>query len=312
MPVIDTLSLTTSDAYWSERHAPAMGSVAHVIVGDAPDGVVDWGMQELERLEQCWSRFRTDSELTRLNARAGAWTDVSSSLLLALTCASDLHQATDGRFDPTILDALENLGYDQTFALIAPHSDAEAQTMAVPGFARVEIDEDASRVRIPSDTRIDLGGVGKGLAADLVARGLIDRGARTAIVGMGGDLRARGELAADGGWDVPVLDPLAEDRVAFRFPLTDGAIVTSTTRIRSWTRGSRRYNHLIDPATGDSTRTAVAAAVVAARDAWWAEGIAKSIVIAGAGAGAALAHTARVQAWIFLDDGRVLDIGART
>jgi thiamine biosynthesis lipoprotein len=126
---------------------------------------------------------------------------------------------------------------------------------------------------------------------------------------MGGDLRARGVPPADGGWDVPVLDPFDETNIAFRFPLVDGAIVTSTTRVRHWTRGGREFHHLLDPATGDSTRTGVAAVVVAAGDAWWAEGIAKSIIVGGADFGLGLVGAAHVRAWIYFDDGRVLEAG---
>jgi thiamine biosynthesis lipoprotein len=300
------------DAYWTERRVHAMGSDAHIVAGDAPAGVVDWAVAELERLEQCWSRFRPDSELTLLNATAGAWTGVGRDLLLALTCAADLHRATAGRFDPTILDALERAGYDRTFELVRDGLDADAPAAALrsaPGFAAVDIDTDNARVRIPAGTRIDLGGVGKGLAADLIARGLVDRGARTAIVGLGGDLRARGEAPPEGWWDIPVLDPFDETRVAFRFPLTQGAIVTSTTRIRRWTRGGREHHHLVDPTTGDSARTGIAAVVATARDAWWAEGIAKSIIVGGIDAGIDLAQASAVRAWLFLDDGRMLETG---
>jgi thiamine biosynthesis lipoprotein len=292
-----------------------MGSRAHIIAGDAPVGVVDWAITELERLEQCWSRFRPDSELSRLNANAGAWTDVSASMLLALTCAADLHRATGGRFDPTILDALERAGYDRTFESMTPDSESDLGAGAgvgartVPGFAQVVIDTPGSRVRLPHGARVDLGGVGKGLAADLVARGLVDRGALSALVGLGGDLRARGEPPPGGRWDIPVLDPFDDSRVAFRFPLVDGAIVTSTTRMRCWKRGGRNYHHLVDPVTGDSARTGVAAVVAAGRDAWWAEGIAKAVIIGGAVAGAQLVHDACVRAWLFLDDGRVIEAG---
>lgn len=316
-PVIDTVSIDTGDAYWSERRlARVMGSRAHIIAGDAPEGVVDWATTELERLEQCWSRFRPDSELSHLNANAGAWTDVGASMLLALTCAADLHRATSGRFDPTILDALERAGYDRTFESITTGCEshigagAEPHSRAVPGFARVDIDTARSRVRLPHGARVDLGGVGKGLAADLVARGLVDRGARSALVGLGGDLRARGEPPPDGWWDIPVLDPFDDSRVAFRFPLVDGAIVTSTTRMRCWRRDGRSYHHLVDPATGDSARTGVTAVVCAGRDAWWAEGIAKAVVIGGAAAGGHLVRDAGVRAWLFLDDGRVLEAGS--
>jgi thiamine biosynthesis lipoprotein len=305
--------LDAGDPYWSPRTARAMGSRAELVVGDAPSGVVDWALTELERLEQCWSRFRPDSELSRLNTAAcdGAWTDVSASMLLALTCALDLHYLTAGRFDPTVLDALERAGYDRTFELVPPELQGAFRAIPAPGFAPVEIDEERSRVRLPPGTRIDLGGVGKGLAADLVARGLVDRGARTALVSMGGDMRARGEPPPAGAWDIPVLDPFDETRVAFRYPLTAGAIVTSTTRIRSWTRGGRSYHHLIDPATGDSARGGLAAAVVAADEAWHAEGLAKAIIIGGADQGGRLADDTGVHAWLFHDDGRVVEHGDR-
>lgn len=317
-PPAPDLTLTgAGGAYWSERVLPAMGSEAHIICADTPAGVIEWAVTELERLEQCWSRFRADSELSRLNRGAGAWTDVSASMLLALSCAADLHRATAGRFDPTIIDALERSGYDRTFESVASETGAVARSSAkVPGFAPVEIDEERSRVRLPAGTRIDLGGVGKGLAADLVARGIVDRGARKALVGLGGDLRARGEpipRTGDGGqstWDIPVADPFDEGRVAFRIPLTDGALVTSTTRMRRWNRGGREYHHIVDPATGDSSRSGIAAVVAAARDAWWAEGIAKAIIVGGTDRGARLAVAARVHAWMFLNDGRVVEAGS--
>lgn len=300
--------------YWSRRVVRAMGCRAHVIAGDTPPGVVDWAVDELERLEQCWSRFRSRSELTQLNATAGTgnWVEVSASMLLALTCAADLHTATDARFDPTILDALERAGYDRTFEALTPDGPVDrvhpAAGLDHRGFGRIEIDAEESRVRVGAGARIDLGGVGKGLAADLVARGVVDRGAASVLVGLGGDLRARGEPPA-GTWNVPVLDPFDESRTAFHVPLADGALVSSSTRIRAWTRNGRRYHHLIDPATGDSARTGIAAVVTAARDAWWAEGIAKSIIIAGLDAGVRLARDADVQAWIFLDDGSTVPAG---
>jgi thiamine biosynthesis lipoprotein len=285
-----------------------MGSEVHIVAGDAPAGVLDWAIDELECLEQCWSRFRPDSELTRLNATPGVWTEVSNPMLLALTCAADLVTATRGRFDPTILDALERAGYDRTFELVTDHDD-EVDARRAPGFAHVELDPVASRVRLPAGTRLDLGGIGKGLAADLIARGLVDRGTRSALVGLGGDLRARGEPPED-GWTIPVENPLAAPRVAFEQRLRGGAIVTSTTRMRTWQRNGRRYHHLIDPATGDSARSGVAAVVARATDAWWAEGIAKAIVVAGPEAGAELARANQVHAWMFLDDDQVIDAGS--
>jgi thiamine biosynthesis lipoprotein len=309
--MIDVRSIAAvDDEYWTDRHLAAMGTQAQIIVGDAPPGVADWAVAELERLEQCWSRFRPTSELSGLNANAGAWTDVSPNMLLVLTCAADLHEVTSGRFDPTILDSLAASGYDRTFPDVPSESDDAASFAPAPGFGAVEIDVDGSRVRTPAGARVDLGGIGKGMAADLLARGLVDRGARTALVGLGGDLRARGEAPPGGAWHIPVEDPLDERATAFVWPLVDDAIVTSSVRVRAWTRAGRRHHHLIDPATGDAARTGVAAVVAAARDAWWAEGVAKSIVVAGLPEGRALARASGVRAWIYSDDGTVVDTAA--
>jgi len=309
-PGIDEPSVRRlADGYWTECRERAMGSTAHVLLGDAPEGVAAWALAEIERLEQCWSRFRRDSELAQLHERAGQWTEVSPPMLLALTCAADLHRATQGRFDPTILAALEHVGYDRSFEGVETDSarlgGGDACLPAV-GFDRVEIDIDSARVRIPAGMRIDLGGLGKGLAADLVSRGLIDRGARTALVSLGGDMRARGEPPG-GAWQIPVEHPAHQNRVAFVHALRDGALVTSTRRIRAWTRADREYHHIIDPRTGDSTRTQVVAVVAAAAESWWAEGIAKAMMIAGIDDGCALACTARVHAWMYVHDGRVIE-----
>ena len=232
-------------------------------------------------------------------------------MLLALTCAADLHRATRGLFDPTIRESLERAGYDRSFEGVEAGADrlnAREPGAAAPGLNCVEIDVDAARVRLPRGVRVDLGGLGKGLAADLVSRGLVDRGARTALVSLGGDMRARGD-APEGAWRIPVEDPLDESRLAFVYDLNDEALVSSTRRIRSWTRGERQYHHIIDPRTGDPASSPVVAVVAAAPDAWWAEGIAKAIMIGDLVDAPALAASARVRAWVFVDDGQVIEVG---
>jgi thiamine biosynthesis lipoprotein len=300
---------TAATGYWGEIRARGMGSEIHVVLGDAPPGLAKWARCEVERLEQCWSRFRRDSELGRLHDCAGTWTPVSASLLLAFTCASDLFRATSGLFDPTIRDALERAGYSRSFADL-PHAEDSCPPFvahAAPGFGCVDIDVERSCVRIPAGVKVDLGGVGKGLAADLIARGLVDRGARCALVSLGGDMRARGEHP-DGAWNVPVEDPRDEGRIAFRYPIANRALVTSTTLVRAWMHHGRQYHHLFDPFTGDASRSNVVAAVATARDAWWAEGIAKAMVIGGVAYARELVQRTDVTAWLFLDDGAVVAV----
>jgi thiamine biosynthesis lipoprotein len=293
--------------YWVERRLRAMGSDAHLVVGDTDDALVDWAVAELARLEQCWTRFRPDSELQRLNARAGRWTTVSPPMLAALTRAREAWFATGGAFDPTVLDALEAAGYDRSFERIVD-GDTRPPSPA-PGFGTVELDAGASAVRAAPGTHIDLGGIGKGLAADLVAQGLVERGARSALVGIGGDLRACGDAPEPDGWPVPVAHPHHEREVAFVHPLRAGGLVTSTTLVRRWSRGGQAMHHLIDPRTGTPARTSVVAVVAVAPTAWFAETVAKAIVVAGVDHANGLARRTGVRAWCFFDDGTVLTAG---
>lgn len=288
--------------YWSEVRFRAMGSTAHLIVGDAHEQLLDWAVAEIERLEQCWSRFRPDSELCALNARPGEWVRVSTDLLGALTRARRLWQQTAGSFDPTVLGALEALGYDRTFDAVADRCEGSVPgPVPAPGFGRVELDEDASAARLEPGVRIDLGGIGKGLAADLVADGLVLRGASSALVGLGGDIRAAGS-PPEGGWRVPVQDPFDAMVCWTESILHSEAIVTSTSLMRRWTRGARTVHHIVDPIDGAPTSTGIVAVVAQGAEAWWAEGLAKAAMVVGEEGAPSLLDGTNVQATLFRAD----------
>lgn len=288
--------------YWSERRFRAMGTTAHLIVGAAHEPLLEWAEAEVERLEQCWSRFRPDSELCRLAARPGEWVPVSTDLLAALARARQLWAHTAGAFDPTVLTALEALGYDCTFSAI-DHADERPlpRPAAARGFGAVELDVDRSAARIASGVRVDLGGLGKGLAADLVAEGLVQRGASSALVGLGGDIRTAGEVP-EGGWRVPVEDPFDDAEVWSEQVLGAEAVVTSTSLIRRWRRGGRPVHHIVDPVDGAPADSGVVAVVARGASAWWAEGLAKAAIVLGEAAAPALLAGTGVRATLFRSD----------
>lgn len=297
--------------YWIERRVPAMGSTATVTIGDGDAPLCDWAVDELARLEQSWSRFRPDSELTALNRRPDEWVPVSRWLLLAVSRACVLWRVTCGAFDPTVLDALEGAGYDRSFAALDRDDPRPARPPVPPrGCDGVEVDEERRAIRLEAGCRLDLGGIGKGLAADLVAQGLVDRGARSALVSLGGDIRVCGEVP-EPGWPIPVEDPLRPEQVAFEHVLRTGAIVTSTTLIRTWRRGGRSHHHIVDPRTGAPTEGDAAAVVATAPAAWFAEGVAKAAVVLGRERGADLLRRSGVHGWIFGADGSATTVVAQ-
>ena len=147
-----------------------MGSDAHVVV-HGPVELADLAVDLIEDLESRWSRFRDDSEVCELNRRAGEWVPVSPATITLVRRAIEGWALTGGRFDPTVLGDVVRAGYDRSFPDVA----ALATDRTLPasplgrGTAAIEIDDEAGAVRLPAGVGFDPGGLGKGLAADLVA-----------------------------------------------------------------------------------------------------------------------------------------------
>jgi thiamine biosynthesis lipoprotein len=261
-----------------------MGGTAHVVVlGRDPVALVRAARHRLGDLERRWSRFLNTSEVSRLNAAAGSPVAVSPETLQLIRHAVQAWRRTGGRFDPTVHAALVAYGYDRDFALVSA-TGASARPLPRPaaGCAGIVLDAPTSSVRLPVGVTIDPGGIGKGLAADLVTAELIAAGAIGAMVNVAGDLRIRGEAPSVEGWVVSVPHPLRPGRELLRVGLSRGAVATSSRLKRRWRAAGHPVHHIIDPTTGTPTENDVAAVTVFAAEAWWAEALTKSIAVAGA------------------------------
>lgn len=263
-----------------------MGSDASVTVvpspgtPDAGRALAASGAERLHLLEQRWSRFRASSEVSGLNRAAGEPRTTSRDTVRLVEALVRAWHATRGAFDPTLLATLVELGY------AASRDDAELRTSLAAAMRPtgqpdlILVDAEASSIQLPIGTTIDPGGLGKGLAADIVVEELLDAGALGALVEVGGDIRATGEPPDGGAWNVsitPVFPGDAPATVRFR----DGGIATSSSRIRTWTRRGRHLHHLIDPQTRQPTRSDVVAATVIAGTAAWAEAFTKVALVDG-------------------------------
>lgn len=298
------------------RTGRAMGTTVDIRAMGAPTSAFEWAVERLGQLEAAWSRFDRASELSLLNAAAGSGAVVvSADLLDVVDAALRLWRATDGYFDPTTHDALVALGYDETFERVrerascgGAHRHANGAGR-VPGATGVIVDHEQSTVLLPDGVHLDLGGVGKGRAADLLAAGMVERGAEGACVSVGGDIAVSG-AAPEGGWPVHVADALEPELDRWVLPVYRGAVVQSSCRVRSWGVGDQRRHHIVDPRTGMSAASGITAVVVLADEAWWAEGVAKAAIVAGAVEGAALLRRLARAGWLVRDDGAVIPVGA--
>jgi len=302
----------------------ALGSecLVRVVVADGdPSGpaLLDAAVAGLDDIEARWSRFRPDSELSVLNRHAGSPVFTSADTATVVAMAVEAWRATAGLFDPTVHDALVASGYDRTFdeldeaatapIPVPPGSPAPPGT-SVPGAAGIEVDERIGLVVLPVGCHLDLGGIGKGRAADLVFDRLIGAGALGACVDLGGDVRVGGRTPGAGDdWLIAVDDPFEPGRDLALLRLADGAVTTSSSAKRRWSAGSGTAHHLIDPATGRSARSGLVAVTVVAGAAAWGEVHAKAALIAGVGRGRELIEEAGMAALMIADDGTVTPAG---
>ena len=272
----------------------AMGTDIELLVdAENADAALDAAEQEFHRLEALLSRFIDDSELSRLN-RDGS-IDAGPDLLRVVTLALDARRYTGGRFDPTVHDAVVAAGYDRSFEHVPPDGERRAAPPA-PGAGRVLVD--GSRIQLEAGVRLDLGGIGKGYAAERAAELLATAG--PCLVNAGGDVATRG-----GSWPVGV----ETGGELLTLELSGAALATSGRDRRHWRRNGRELHHLIDPLTGEPAESDVLRVTVVADDAVAAEVRAKSLFLAGARRATAEADAAGVPAVVITDDGRTLLAG---
>ena len=286
---------------------PAMGTQVELLAVDAPSGALTAARRRLAQLEAHWSRFRPDSELSTLNRAAGRPVAVSPETLTLLALAVLGWQATGGRFDPTVLDALEAAGYDRSFDQLptARHSADGARPAPgpAPGLAGIRIDANAGTVTLPPGIHLDPGGIAKGYAADLLCADLRAAGAAGVCVNLGGDLRVSGIAPQGGPWAVAVPHPHGGQAATLQ--LTDGAATTSSPLRRAWQVGGRRAHHLIDPHTGQPANTSILQATMVTAEAWRAEVAAKAAFLAGLPDALPLATRLGAEALVVDQDGRL-------
>lgn len=220
----------------------------------------------LEEVERRLTRFQPESELSRLNATPGAWV-FASGLLYEMAEQSLLAaERSGGLFDPTVLSALEALGYDRDFAEIA-HAEVSAGDPAArahrPDWRGIELNHERRRIRLREGTRIDLGGIAKGWAADVALESFFGDFPNV-LINVGGDLRARGRHRKGEPWPVGVGDPRngngpEEERHLAVLTLGRGGLATSGATGRWWYHNGERQHHLLDPRTGQPMRIWVSA-----------------------------------------------------
>jgi thiamine biosynthesis lipoprotein ApbE len=233
----------------------ALGTSVHVVV--TPPDRLAAASQAVDAviadIDAACSRFRDESEIMRLQARAGEWVPISPLLFAALRAAIRGAELSGGSVDPTVGTAVKTIGYVGDFASVAPDGGPVSLRIdSAPGWRCVRLDEVTHSALIPAGVEIDLGATAKALASDLAAaaaRRAMGKGG--VLVNLGGDIAVAGESPKD-GWVIQIAEasdaPLTAESEAIA--IRDGGVATSSTTIRRWRRGGVQLHHIVDPGTG--------------------------------------------------------------
>lgn len=294
-----------------ERYFPAMGTDIRLLAR-AENGasrlaklLLDQAQAIFDSYEECLSRFRPESELSALNRSAGQPFRASPLLFKAVNRALEAARVSSGLFDPTVIDRLEAIGYRYSFSEL---QNRMASIDSLPPFRRhryrrIRVREDDGTIRLPAGIRLDLGGIGKGLAVDAAAGILMPLG--NFLVDAGGDIYAYGDAPDCRGWLVSIESPW-EPHIDIALLRVDGkAVATSGRARRQWQVNGRRYHHIIDPRTGMPTMGSVISVTVVAPSATLADVHAKVAFIQSWPEGMKYLERAGLPALFALEGGEV-------
>ena len=270
----------------------------------------------LDTVVQQMSHWEPDSELSRFNrAAAGQWVTVSAEFFRVMRSALAHAEASHGAYDPTLGALVDAWGFgpraggNEAPGRVTPPSAADLQlARSRTGWRRLALDEVSTRLQQPGGVALDLSGIAKGFAVDLVADALAALGLSDALVEVGGELLARGQRPDGLPWRVaveqgPDLPPLA-------LPLCGLAIATSGDAWHAFEHAGRRYSHTLDPRAGEPVTHALTSVTVLHPECMQADALATALTVLGPDAGLALAVDREIPA-LFVERPDSRDLRAR-
>ncbi len=245
------------------------------------------GFQEIRRIEALISTWIETSELSRVNRAAGVEpVGVSDETFSLLTKALEVAEYTEGGFNIAIGPAVRLWNIPEA-PRIPSGMELEIAAQYVD-YRRIHLDASSRNVFLEKPgMRIDVGGIGKGFAAEKAAAVMREVGASGGLVAVAGDFRVFGKRADGTAWPIGIQHPRQDGRVLAMLDSTDEAISTSGDYERFFIKDGVRYHHILDPRTLQPARLCQSVTIIAP-DATMADALATGVFVMGPVKGLAL------------------------
>ena len=301
------------------RTVYAMDTVMNLTVyGEKAASALENAEKELQTLdESILSRTAEGSELSALNAANGESVSYAADdpLPKLIETALAISEATDGAFDPTLAPVLDAWGFTKDLRRV-PSADELAALLAHTGRDKVALEEtaDGYSVALSDGAQLDLGGIAKGYAADLLRAQLEKEGVTSATLDLGGDVFVMGKKSDGSDWRIAVKDPGDTESYLGIVSASDAFIVTSGVYERYFEENGVRYHHILDPKTGCPAESGLVSVTVMCKNGAWADALSTACFVLGTDGALALRDDLAAQGTNFelifvTDDDRVLYTG---
>ena len=316
---IFALSLTACGETAAEsetRTVYAMDTVMNLTVyGENAAAALESAEKELHTLDEAvLSRTAEGSELYALNTSNGETVEYGADDILPalIETALTISDATDGAFDPTLAPVLDAWGFTKDEHRVPP-ADELKELLSHTGCGKVALEKTADgwTVTLLDGAQLDLGGIAKGYAADLLRAQLEKEGVTSATLDLGGDVFVMGRKTDGSDWRIAVKDPADTESYLGIVSAADKFIVTSGVYERYFEENGVRYHHILDPKTGCPAESGLVSVTVLCENGAWADALSTACFVLGPDGALALRDDLADQGTDFelilvTDDGRVL------
>jgi FAD:protein FMN transferase len=246
--------------------------------------------------EKIFSRFDSESEISRLNRHLKAWQTASPDICYLASQALYFHEISQGLYDPRVIEILEKIGYNSDFR--GKDFSVEKQPEKFISFKKdLEQELKIKSKKIYFARRMDFSGIAKGYITDCVADHLKKQGWKSFLVDSGGDMFAAGKNAEGEKWKIAV-EGVPEEKLLLE--ISGKGIATSGISRKKWKIGSKKFHHLVNPKNPNYYSYELRTVSVIEKNTEEADGRAKTIVLMGKEKGLKFAEKNKIAA-IFLD-----------
>ncbi len=213
---------------------------------------VEKGIEEVRRIETLLSTYQEKSFTSLVNDMAGiSPVEVPEEMMHLMLRSKKISQLTLGAFDITYGSIDKNLWNFNTQMTSLPHPESAKESIRLVNFRNIIIDEKRKTVFLKNKgMRIGFGGIGKGYAADMAKKVMVQSGITNGVVNASGDLTAWGRQANGKPWTIGVANPDIKEQIIGRFEIRDGSVATSGDYEKYVIIDGKRYSHTINPKTG--------------------------------------------------------------